>query len=260
VPRALQTRAGRAAAKQVLVPGARRSARVIHRICRASAKCRGFVSQRLTEMGSFRRGVSDCRARQLARHGFGEPVAPGIWPISGFSRRALPEYRGFVSRRESEMGSFRQGVTDYHWVRFAAALEIGFVSSGRYRLPLGSFCSGARNGVRFVRALQIAIGFVSRRESELGSFRQGVTECHWVRFAARVGNGFVSSGRYRLPLGSFCRRHSVRSGRSTRRCRLPWLRFVSGIRFVRGIDEALQITVASFRQRRRSASRKAPPR
>ncbi len=108
--------------------------------------------------------------RQLARHGFGEPVAPGNGPVSGSCYRASPEYRGFVSQRLTALGSFRQGVTDYR----------GFVSSAEFG-SLGEIDE----------ALQIAVA----------SFRQ---------------------------------RLSVRSGRSTRRYRLPWLRFVNDFRFVRG--------------------------
>ena len=74
-------------------------------------------------VASFRRVAEALREwRQLARHGFGKPVAHGISPVDRFFCQGLPECRGFVSR---------------------GALGNGFVSSRRYRLPLGSFCSGA---------------------------------------------------------------------------------------------------------------------
>ncbi len=81
---------------------------------------------------------------------------------------------------------------------------------------------------------RVASGHPSRGQNLLPGF----VRLPWVRFpVAAVGIGFVSSRRYRL----------------------PWLRFVSAVRFVRGNREALQIAVASFRQRLRSASRTAPP-
>ncbi len=77
--------------------------------------------------------------------------------------------------------------------------------------------------------------------------------------------GEIGESTLQTAVASFRHRISVRSGRSTRRYRLPWLRFVNGFRFVRGVHEAVQITVdfgsfgeihealritvASFRQR-----------
>ncbi len=74
------------------------------------------------EMGSFRQGVTDCRGFVSSR-GRGVSRMATACParvrrtrgtrnrlVSGFCCRALPDCRGFVSRRLSKMGSFRQGV------------------------------------------------------------------------------------------------------------------------------------------------------
>ena len=104
-----------------------------------------FVEALQIAVASFCRGTGARHEwRQLARHGFEEPVAPGIGPVSGiilpgFAR--MPWLR-FAARFGSFGGS--RGVTDCHWVRFAAALEIGFVSSRRYRLPWLRFVKGPR--------------------------------------------------------------------------------------------------------------------
>jgi hypothetical protein len=84
----------------------------------------------------------------------------------------------------------------------------------RYRLPLGSFRRRGRGSFGETGgALQITIGFVSSTRRQV--FRE-------IRGALQIAIGFVSSptlgsfgespARYRLPLGSFRRRHSVRSG------------------------------------------------
>jgi hypothetical protein len=145
VPRVLRTRAGRAVMRQVLGTGAGRRAHVIRKACQASAKCRGFVSQRLPEMGSFRQGVTDCR-------GF---VSQRLSVRLGKARAhyRLPWLR-FVGG--DEMGSFRHAVISCRgfvssaryrlpWLRFATAHGIGFVSSRRYRLPWLRFVDGPRH-------------------------------------------------------------------------------------------------------------------
>ncbi len=123
--------------------------------CLFSLKHRGFVSQRLTELGSFRRGgtqitvASFRRAieaprkwRRLAWHGLGKPVATGIWPLSGLFCRPLPEYRGFVSRRRSawRLGSFRRGAGG----SFASFHACGSKSSRGGIAHLVNGCSNCR--------------------------------------------------------------------------------------------------------------------
>ncbi len=159
-------------------------------------------------------------------------MAPGNGPVSGFCCRALPDCRGFVSRRLTKMGSFRQGVTScrgfvsaatfasfgepprhyrLQWVRFAQAHENGFVSSRRYILPwvrfgydfrfvrgtaealqiaVGSFRAGISNWVRFVKALHLAVGSFRQRNSVRSGKPRGVTDCHWVPF---VGTYFANA-------------------------------------------------------------------
>jgi hypothetical protein len=83
------------------------------RFARGSGDWVRFVEALHLAVGSFRRQAETRReGQQPARHGFGEPVAHEIGSAGGFSCRALPEY---------------------HWVRFVAAVEIGFVRGTEHR-------------------------------------------------------------------------------------------------------------------------------
>jgi hypothetical protein len=43
------------------------------------------------------------------------------------------------------LGSFRQAVTDCHWVRFAATIEIGFVRGTEHRVANSPAGTGSEN-------------------------------------------------------------------------------------------------------------------
>ena len=165
------------------------------------------------ELGSFRQAVTSCRGfvSRDAFGSFGELVGRYILPWVRFVE-TLQLAVGSFRRR---FGSFGEVVGRYilPWVRFVESLRVrsgkswavtdcrGFVSS----TTLG-FVRGSRGGVTACR------GFVSQRLAELGSFRRGVTDCR----------GFVSSRRF----GSF--------GEVVGRYKLPWVRFVETLGFVRG--------------------------
>ncbi len=131
--------------------------------------------------------------------------------------------RGIVEALQLAVGSFRRRNSvrserwsrrySLSWVRFAVACGNGFVSSRRYSLPWVRFVSGIRFVRESIEALQITVG----------SFRQQNS----------VRSGEMVEALH-LAVGSFRQRNSVRSGKPTRRYSLPWVRFVSGIRFVRG--------------------------
>ncbi len=237
--------------------------------CRALSDYRGFVSWRryrlpwlrfVTEIrfvrgvvralqiavASFGREAVACHEwRQPARHRFGEPVASGIWPVSGFFCRALSRlpWLRFVKALQITVGSFRQrisvrsgkppGVTSCRGLVSSAEFGSFGETTRRYILPWVRFVGGTRFVPGMVHeALQNAVGSFRHRNSVRSGRSRGDTDCR----------GFVSSAAF----GSF--------GEFTRRYRLPWLRFVSGVRFVRGVHEALQLAVGSYRRRHQLTS------
>ena len=169
---------------------------------------------------------------RLRRFSFGKPV--GVTNDRGFVSRTAPNWLRFAAALQTTVASFR------------ARLRIGFVSPRRYKLPWLRFAHG----------------------SELASFRRGVTNYrgfvsrtarNWLRlgaalqitvgsFRARLGIGFVSARRYRLPWVRFAHGSELASFRRgvtnyrgfVSRTTPNWLRF----------GAALQITVASFRRNR----------
>ncbi len=165
-------------------------------------------------------------------------AAPEIGFVRGTEPRDGPELPGTGSenpwhpKRTFDRGGF-SCFSRMPWLRFAQRSEIGFVSSRRYRLPWVRFAAVSEIG--FVRGTEPRDGpglpvrgsenpWHPKKTLDRGGF-PCFSSMPWVRFALALENGFVSSRRYRLPLGSFC------SGACDR------------VRFV----EALRIAVGSFR-------------
>ncbi len=74
---------------------------------------------------------------------------------------------------------------------------------------------------------------IARDWHRSGSSR-GVTDCRGFVSTAEFGSFGDLGEALQITVASFRRRNSVRSGISARRYRLPWLRFVSDSRFLRG--------------------------
>ncbi len=191
---------------------------------------------------------------------FGEKVDRYILP---WVRFAAAGEIGFVSSRRYILP----------WVRFAAAREIGFVSSRRYILPWVRFVGGRRNWVRFAEASQIAVGSFRRWRLVRSGKPRGVTSCRG--FVSRgVLSGFLRG--MRPTLGATGSPNPCRTGRcetgSPDRSRkkgschrqtlpalrkMPWVRFAHGSRKWVRFVKALQIAVGSFCSRARGAPRMA---
>ncbi len=137
--------------------------------------------------------------------------------------RALRTSLGDI-RKASQIavGSFRAGISN--WVRFVKALQIAVAS--------------LVNGIRFVRGIKKALQFAHH------SFPRSPWECR----PGRSASAFIPAQKQRgasktaFPIGarepgelaSFRHRPFGSFGETIWRHRLPWLRFVKGIRFVRG--------------------------
>ncbi len=193
------------------------------------------------------------------------PGSSAIGFVQGYPR-VVTDCRGFVS--SALFGSFGKTTRCYRFVRgIDETLQIAVgsfrqrrsVRSGRsairYRLPWVRFV----NAVRFVRGV-----------------RSDGTDCRGFVSSTPFGSFGEIGQTLQIAVGSFRQRRSVRSGSSVRRYRLPWVRFVNAVRFVRGVrsdgtdcrgfvsstpfgsfgefGQTVQIAVGSFRQRRSARS------
>ncbi len=211
-----------------------------------------ITSQVLPEPRGFVRGVEE--ALQITI-GFVLQRRPRL----GSFRQAVTDYRGFVSSAPWVRSGNRRGVTDYHWVRFAATLEIGFVSSRRYRLQWLRFGESGEALRKWRQLARHWDSFCSRGTPEIGSVSSpGFGSFGEIHEALQLAIGFVlqlrahglgsvSSRRiYRLPL---TRSGTVPVGMPSStplRRSLLLDPLVSGIRFVRGFHQALHFAVADI--------------